>query len=66
MLNNTPFLEGRSTDLRAKCKKKLDRLEKQGYNIFGISKYASDAYDKGFYDETVTEYKVQSILGRDG
>ena len=48
--------------LRAKCKKKLDRLQKQGYNISQISKYASDKYVREAYDETMTEYRVLRFL----
>lgn len=50
--------------LRVNSKKKLDRLEKQGYNIFSISRYAAKKYLDGLYDETWTEYNVLKILGK--
>lgn len=51
-------------ELRASCKKKLDKLEKEGYNIFDISNYAMDKYYVGAYDETLTEYYVLKLLGK--
>lgn len=50
--------------LRYKSKKRLDKMEKEGYNIFGISNYASDRYAIGEYDETLTEYRVLQLLGK--
>ena len=50
--------------LRVKCKKKLDELEREGYNIFEISQYAKDAYMREKYDETWTEYRVGQLLER--
>lgn len=51
-------------DLRSECKKKLDELEKQGYDIFRISEYANEEYHNKKYDETWTEYRVKEILER--
>lgn len=48
--------------IRNKFKKKLDKLRESGYNIYGISKYATDSYTKGFYDEIYTEYRVDKML----
>lgn len=48
--------------LNQRCRLSLDKLEKKGYNIYEISKYASDSYDLGKYDETYTEYLVSRIL----
>jgi SPP1 gp7 family putative phage head morphogenesis protein len=48
--------------LRRKCKVKLDKLEKQGYNIHDISEYASENYKRGKYDETYAEYQVKMLL----
>lgn len=48
--------------LRKKSKKRLDKLEKQGYDILNISRYASKAYNIGKYDETWTEYRVLKLL----
>lgn len=49
-------------ELRGKSKIRLDGLEKQGYNIFKISKYASRKYSEEEYDEAYTEYRVKQIL----
>ena len=51
--------------LRQKCKKTLDKLEKEGYNVLEISNYATDKYMSGEYDETLTEYRVLQLLGKD-
>lgn len=48
--------------LRAKCKKKLDILQKNGYNINEISRYASNSIAYGNYDEAYTEYRVKKLL----
>lgn len=50
------------SEIRKKSKEKLDKLEKRGYNIRDISKYASNNYDMGMYDETYTEYRVKMLL----
>lgn len=50
--------------LRARCKKKLDKLQDNGYNI-NVSKYAFDSYSIGKYDETYTEYRVARMLKGD-
>lgn len=55
--------ENYMTWLRKKCKKKLEELSKSGYNIYEISKYASEMLDKEKYDEVYTEYRVKQILG---
>ena len=52
------------SELRQKCKRKLDKLQEQGYNISGISEYATSRYSKGWYDETYTEYRVLELLGK--
>ena len=51
--------------LRIITKAKLDKLVGKGYNIYEISRYASDNYVKGKYDETYTEYLTLQILGGD-
>ena len=51
------------SELREKCKRKLDKLQAQGYNIYEISEYATNAYDREMFDETWTEYMVQKVLG---
>ncbi len=48
--------------LRSKCKKKLDILQKNGYNINEISRYASNSVAYGNYDEAYTEYRVKKLL----
>lgn len=48
--------------LRSKCKKKLDILQKNGYNINEISRYASNSIAYGNYDEAYTEYRVKDLL----
>jgi len=48
--------------LNKRCKKKLDELERKGYNISEISGYAKEMYDKMSFDETYTEYKVKELL----
>lgn len=49
--------------LRKKCRKRLEELSKSGYNIYEISKYASDKLKEGKFDEVYTEYRVKQILG---
>jgi SPP1 gp7 family putative phage head morphogenesis protein len=51
--------------IREQSKIKLDKLEKEGYNIFEISNYASEKYAIGEFDETLTEYRVLQLLGKD-
>ncbi len=48
--------------LRAKCKKKLDKLQDNGYNIYDISGYATRSFVTGQYDEVYTEYRVKEML----
>lgn len=48
--------------LRAKCKKKLDKLQDNGYNIYDISGYATRSFITGQYDEVYTEYRVKEML----
>lgn len=48
--------------LRNECKKKLDNLQKNGYNIAQVSEYAKNSYMKGFFDEAYTEYRVINLL----
>ncbi len=48
--------------LRAKCKKKLDKLQDSGYNIYDISGYATRSFVTGQYDEVYTEYRVKEML----
>lgn len=50
------------SNLRKKSKKHLDKLEKQGYDIFDISEYATETYLHEKYDETWTEYRTQRLL----
>lgn len=51
-------------DLRAECKKKLDTLGITRENVGSISKYASDMYAIGKYDEVEAEYSILKILRR--
>jgi DUF971 family protein len=51
-----------NNSLNVKFKELLDNLQKQGYNVNEISKYASKSYDLGDYYETYTEYRVQDLL----
>ncbi len=51
--------------LRAKCKKSLDKLIKESYNISGISDYAMKEFGKGNFDETYTEYRTKKLLEGD-
>lgn len=48
--------------LRVKCKKKLDKLQDNGYNIYDISGYATRSFVTGQYDEVYTEYRVKEML----
>lgn len=50
--------------VQEKAKKALDKLDKSGYNIFGISKYASESLDGEKYDEAYTEYRTLLKLAR--
>lgn len=43
-------------------KKHIDKLEKNGYNINDISRYASRMLNFGRYDEAWTEYRTTQIL----
>ena len=51
--------------LRKRCKKSLDKLVKESYNINGISGYATEQLEKGNFDETYTEYRVKKRLKGD-
>lgn len=51
--------------LRKQCKKSLDKLAKESYNISGISGYATEQLEKGNFDETYTEYRVKKRLKGD-
>ena len=48
--------------LLTKCKKKLDKLQDNGYNIYDISGYATRSFVTGQYDEVYTEYRVKEML----
>ena len=48
--------------LNKKCKKALDKLVEKGYNVYNISKYASQKFDDKHFDETYTEYRVLKLL----
>ena len=48
--------------INKKSKKSLDKLQKKGYNIIEISKYASEQYNYQKYYETYTEYRVDVLL----
>lgn len=48
--------------LRARCKKKLDKLQDNGYNVNNVSRYASNSIACGYYDEAYTEYRVKKLL----
>lgn len=50
--------------LRKKCRESLDKLIKEGYNITGISGYATEQLEQGHFDETYTEYRVKETLKR--
>lgn len=58
--NYSKYLE----ELRRKCKQGLDSVEITGYNVDKISKYASDKYLLGSYDETEAEYYSLKVLER--
>ena len=49
----------------AKHKKAVDKLQKGGYNVKEISKYAKASYQEGRYDEVMTEYRVTQLLKGD-
>ena len=44
-------------------KKNIDNLANSGYNIYGISEYATLMLHSGRYDEAWAEYRVTQILG---
>ena len=56
-------IDGYIDYIRLQSKKHIDKLIESGYNIEEISKYASDSYLKGRFDEVWTEYRVIQILG---
>ena len=45
-----------------KAKKELDKIQKSGYNINGISKYSDTMLSVQKFDEVYTEYKTKIIL----
>ena len=48
---------------RRRGKMALDRLQKEGYNISDISRYANDNLIKQNFDEAYTEYRTLCMLG---
>ncbi|MDE5885412.1 MAG: phage minor capsid protein [Oscillospiraceae bacterium] len=48
--------------INKEAKKRLDKIQKKGYNITEISDYARNEYDKQKYYETYTEYRVTDLL----
>ena len=50
-------------ELNQKCKKKIEKLLKKGYNVKEVSKYARKKYDVGKYYEVYTEYRTLKVLG---
>ncbi len=48
--------------IKEECKKRIEKLVKKGYDINGISKYASVSYTRGEYDEVYTEYRMKKIM----
>ena len=48
--------------VQSQTKYELERLQKIGYNIFGISDYATISIKDGTYDEAYTEYRVKNTL----
>lgn len=48
--------------LNKKFTPKLAKLEKEGYNISGISEYARKCYKQNLFDEVYTEYRVKQLL----
>lgn len=40
----------------------LEKIQKEGYNINGISRYAKDKFIAGRFDEVFTEYRVKQLL----
>lgn len=48
--------------LNKKFAPKLAKLQKNGYNILGISKYALKCYKQKSLDEVYTEYRVKQLL----
>lgn len=50
------------TEMNRKAKKAIERLEKQGYNVGKVSKYAKLSLDDEKYDEVYTEFKVYEDL----
>lgn len=45
------------------CKKQVDKLMKEGYNVNDISEYAERSFYEGKYDEVYTEYRTLKKLG---
>lgn len=48
--------------LNKKFAPKLEKLQKEGYNIFDISNYATKSIRGGRFDEAYTEYRVKKFL----
>ena len=53
---------GYMNTLRAESFRQLEKLGINKYNVNEISKYASNTYIKGWYDEAWTEYRVKQLL----
>ena len=47
------------------CKKRIDRLIKNGYNVLKISDYAKAMFDIARYDEVYTEYRSLQYLKKE-
>ncbi len=62
IINSAEEFQKYINGLRKDCKKKLDRLEKKGYDIGDISDYAYTKYNHSEYDETYTEYRTKRYL----
>lgn len=50
--------------VQSNAKKQLDKLQESGYDVFGISDYATNSIKNGKFDEAYTEYRVRKILKR--
>jgi len=50
-------------EMSKRCKKKLDRLRINEYNIGEISRYAKQEYKINRFDEAYTEYITKNLLG---
>lgn len=47
--------------VQSQAKKRLDKLQKDGHNIF-VSEYGKNSYKNGIFDETYAEYRVWELL----